>query len=1115
MTGIVTALCIMSLSLQRVELLKPAGLTKKRSFTTILNKGIQANISFDELQKAECEFDVVRGFIKKKCMVNNETLFKCPFSQDFYAADVIKRRSQTFSHLCTNDPSFYQSCGHMIFSPPPQQMQGGVGVCGEILCYEEYEYIITGFIIKIARVRNLLYNYYEELLCDGVDHCTNLIDGIPADEAKCGQFLRTFKCGPCPLDIRVPEISEKLVCDNICDCENCFDEARCFNKSVGIICKKNMEFHTWDRECSNSHISYVKPLKICDNIRHCKGGIDEIGCSTKDTCKTTSYLSLINPKIGRRLHPRSKCSVPEWKKRQFLLCDDYRDQMNCTDSPISPLICNINGYPTNLSEHVICKDRELCDDNIDGDCVKFSKQCKIHKHQICDGIGQCSAGIDEGDHLCSSMTTLDISCVRKLSYDRLPSTIPTKWVLDGVTDCMSGIDEDVRYWYKKCGTGNIDEYKFSEKSFNCEKLTLLKCPGTETGLKISDVCKNFKNCDKSTCMASRQSNKIDYHFEQLTSQAGLFFCLPGLKHLQQLIGPCNHITMEKGHNIYGVDDKMIALSPNYAASVDCHDIFGEIYVFLTCTNYCKQDIKCPLAPINYLSCTNNQKPRILTITDDYQLTVAFKAGVGKFTQDVFNCGNNRCVEYHKVCDLIDDCGDESDESSCQNNFHCDISGEYIPRSKVCDGFFNCFDYSDECNNQCDNQVNILSNKYIHVIAYTFGAAATILNVWVIIEGLKGYSNIKTGKGRLNESLILVISSGDLLQGIFLLLVIISDRILNKSTCKTQFKWVTGNMCTFLGVISTVGSQVSIYAMTILSIIRAKGTRSFARPSEDMTKKDKVVQIGGVVGTYFVAVLVALIPIFDYFEEYFVREFTYNDNPIFIGSLDKADHMRIIEAYYGRLPRITLFWGSIKKTVNDMFINSPEIGQKIGFYGSNGFCLFKYFVRDNNPQFWFIGAILGGNMACVATITLCYIIVNAAAAKSKVLVGGNNKEQQNRTRRIQRKIGIMIATDILTWVPFMFVCFIHFLRVIDTSGWYSIFSIIFLPINSVINPCLILEKAITKNKLFDNWNRMKAAVHQEKINDLPQIEMTRRFRIKQQEESSLNGVESAVESTVVE
>ena len=78
----------------------------------------------------------------------------------------------------------------------------------------------------------------------------------------------------------------------------------------------------------------------------------------------------------RFLSPRAKCSVPA-TFRQFLVCTDYRDQMNCTGSTISSLVCNVDGYPTTISEHVICRDKSLglCDDRIDNQCVEAKNGC--------------------------------------------------------------------------------------------------------------------------------------------------------------------------------------------------------------------------------------------------------------------------------------------------------------------------------------------------------------------------------------------------------------------------------------------------------------------------------------------------------------------------------------------------------------------------------------------------------------------------------------------------------------------------------------------------------------------------------------------------------------------
>ena len=55
--------------------------------------------------------------------------------------------------------------------------------------------------------------------------------------------------------------------------------------------------------------------------------------------------------------------------------------------------------------------------------------------------------------------------------------------------------------------------------------------------------------------------------------------------------------------------------------------------------------------------------------------------------------------------------------------------------------------------------------------------------------------------------------------------------------------------------------------------------------------------------------------------------------------------------------------------------------------------------------------------------------------------------------MNRRITIIISTDFCCWVPFIIICALHLLEVLDATPWYSIFSMIILPINSIINPFL--------------------------------------------------------------
>jgi len=212
------------------------------------------------------------------------------------------------------------------------------------------------------------------------------------------------------------------MCDRKCDCVLCDDEAKCHNITVGIFCRNH----------DNKNV-YIQPSKLCIGIglpAICANGFDVAVCrDTTETCYGHANRF-------RVLTPWSKCSLPD---SVFKMCDKQRDQMNCTFSTISPLTCNVNGYPTTISLHVICKNFALCDDKLDDVCIEAEFHCKIHKHQLCDGIGDCNDRHDESKFFCEDLVPTEIGCVRRLSYNKSATKIPRQWILDGVVDCMNSI----------------------------------------------------------------------------------------------------------------------------------------------------------------------------------------------------------------------------------------------------------------------------------------------------------------------------------------------------------------------------------------------------------------------------------------------------------------------------------------------------------------------------------------------------------------------------------------------------------------------------------------------------------------------------------------------------
>ena len=137
----------------------------------------------------------------------------------------------------------------------------------------------------------------------------------------------------------------------------------------------------------------------------------------------------------------------------------------------------------------------------------------------------------------------------------------------------------------------------------------------------------------------------------------------------------------------------------------------------------------------------------------------------------------------------------------------------------------------------------------------------------------------------------------------------------------------------------------------------------------------------------------------------------------------------------------------------MFSNGAEIHYtKVHFYGNDGVCLFKYFVSRSDPQRTYSWAVLALNFTCFLVISFSYVLINFMALNRGQSLR-NVRHVSERNKRMQRKISIIIATDFCCWVPFVIVCCLHSLSLLDATPWYALFSIVILPINSVINPLL--------------------------------------------------------------
>ena len=567
------------------------------------------------------------------------------------------------------------------------------------------------------------------------------------------------------------------------------------------------------------------------------------------------------------------------------------------------------------------------------------------------------------------------------------------------------------------------------------------------------------------CQAGRGLSSISTAVSTIGNTKTLKYCQKGL---QDVLNKKRSLCVSQEFDIfneklYGVLSRTRVIYPT--EQTDCRFVFGEAYVYLSCMGICKDSL-CPLKkPVEPYDCPAQYSGRIYTVANKDRLTFVTRRA-NDYHNDYFVCNNGLCVDFEKVCNAWDNCGDGSDELECTNSFHCKDKQGIIPLSKKCDNNPDCGDMSDECNSDCSRE--IINQTFLKGAAWFIGLTAILSNAVVLFENGTGIRQCKSSDTLTNKLLVNLIGLGDFLVGVYLVGIAAADSVfLGKDYCRKRFQWLTSWYCSCLGVINTFGSLVSLFSLTTLSSVRAfKIRRGIIPQDEDMAGK-KILSVASLVFSLIIsAATIASITLFPVFEDYFVNGLVYDNSiKIFHGNMiGKQTHLQVIQSYYGRSKDKTLRWRLIENLVRSMF--SEDYGNldgkiaRVDFYGNDGVCLFKYFVTREDPQWVFTVVNLVISIVCFTIVAAAYIHINLSTHKSsKPLTreaGPTAKTVNKRNRRLQQKVATIILTDFLCWVPFVLICMLHYFEIMNASSYFWFFSIIILPINSVINPFLYSE-----------------------------------------------------------
>ncbi|KAK9873892.1 hypothetical protein WA026_002245 [Henosepilachna vigintioctopunctata] len=368
---------------------------------------------------------------------------------------------------------------------------------------------------------------------------------------------------------------------------------------------------------------------------------------------------------------------------------------NCSHLCIPVAKSFICACPNNMklgSDNQNCVERKYCH-RTEFKCQK-SNQC-VKQTQRCDGTTQCTFGEDEED--CKRANY----CPENNFVCNDGQCIENHKVCNSFYDCKDKSDE------QECNYGK-GTVKCAPMHFECSDGTCIadkfKCNGHPDCFDGSDE----RNCEGSTCNSMQfrcdsgacipKSWECDHEQDcsdmsdehpncPSTCAPGTFTCNNGKCIDKQFV--CDNADDCGDHS-----DEMSCDLNQHACKTDEFQCNTNSSICLPMSAVCNGTSECPGKEDEW-RCSNCQV-------------------------DEFMCLNKKCIPLLWLCDMVDDCGDASDEKrdTCTkkstgghsrkldvpcSGFRCK-SGQCIDHSLVCNGEKDCFDGSDEggsCQSSCD------------------------------------------------------------------------------------------------------------------------------------------------------------------------------------------------------------------------------------------------------------------------------------------------------------------------------------------------------------------------------------------------------------------------------
>nr|XP_039249783.1 G-protein coupled receptor GRL101-like [Styela clava] len=513
-----------------------------------------------------------------------------------------------------------------------------------------------------------------------------------------------------------------------------------------------------------------------------------------------------------------------------------------------------------------------------------------------------------------------------------------------------------------------------------------------------------------------------------------------------------------------------------------------------------------------------------------------------------------------LCDGKVDLEDGEDEQNCDRYFYCSndknafsstlgdnatkvhrslfggVPGLYIDWRRTFDGVQDCPDVSDEwhdrfvycpknsitneshhdfCNgNQLRHMASpsyAIKSRIFAMLQWLIGLITITANGTVVILTMrslaKGSSNLDIRTRRANQVLVLNLSSSDMLLGIQMLAIGVSDATMSGQYWKYDLNWKSGSFCLAIGFLAITLTQVSILTIFVISVLRLYTVlRPFA------VVRVRYISFVAIM-IWVVAMFAAKMPTMDFapeIEDYFLRAVAIPNLPQVDATVIERNEVNdlltkayVLEQVF-KFPQTNVTapiyknmrWRDLESaliTINPQFGN----WRYYSYFAHTSMCLPSVIVKVGSHawEYTFISVVV--DISAYAFVVIAYAIVmrktrslpcssrqNGVVTKDKrpsntsqvfatnTLVSRVNRKvskdsttsyatrikvmknvRQKENRQMQKRIFWLVFTDFLCWAPILILNIVNMISPQDDAVISKALSIgfILMQLNSMSNP----------------------------------------------------------------